>query len=107
MMQTIIRSHALVEKFVAAEMRKALQVDTQWMYKVLYFSGDLSRYFSYLTTCNKDGVNLGVLVNDRIVMRQWYAVPGHMRKNNSNRWRGLNATLQATDTVLVHRPGRS
>lgn len=45
------------------------------IYKVLYFFGEFLHYLSYNITCNKEGVNLYVLVNHGMVVRQWYTVP--------------------------------
>lgn len=57
------------------------------IYKVLYFFGEFLHYLSYNITCNKEGVNLYVLVNHGMVVRQWYTVPvlGHIRESNSYR----------------------
>lgn len=57
------------------------------IYKFLYFSGELLHCLSYHKTRNKKGVNLYVLVNHRMVVRQCYAVPvlGHIKKWNSHR----------------------
>lgn len=58
------------------------------IYKVLYFFGEFLHYLSYNITCNKEGVNLYVLVNHGMVVRQWYTVPvlGHIRESNSYRY---------------------
>lgn len=58
------------------------------IYKVLYFFGEFLHYLSYNITCNKEGVNLYVLVNHGMVVRQWYTVPvlGHIQESNSYRY---------------------
>lgn len=75
----------------------------------VFFWRDFTLFFIH-RTCNKEGINLCALVNHRIGMRQWYAVSvscrTHEEKQFYQGWRGLNAALQATDTVLVHCCGQ-